>query len=90
MSALVWWLIPLLSTVVAVFWTAALARRERTRSNEDWRAARLVELGGVRSVLAGQEPTPPHGGAVNAGAGGSETIDPEHGVDGNGPVAGPA
>ena len=34
MSALVWWLIPLLSTVVAVFWTAMLARRERVRSSE--------------------------------------------------------
>ncbi len=48
MSALVWWLIPLLSTVVAVFWTAMLARRERVRSSEEWRAARLVEIGGVR------------------------------------------
>jgi hypothetical protein len=47
MGVLVWLLIPLLAVFVAILWTAWLARRERQRADEDWRAKRLAALGSV-------------------------------------------
>lgn len=42
-----WLLIPLFAGMVAVAWTGWLARRERQRADEDWRAKRLAALGPV-------------------------------------------
>lgn len=44
-SALAWWLIPLVATAVAILWTSVLARRERRRSDEEWRARKLAKVG---------------------------------------------
>lgn len=52
MGVIVWLLIPLTAVVVAMIWTAALARRERRRADERWRAQRLAELGAVLSSPA--------------------------------------
>ncbi|MDQ1246099.1 MAG: hypothetical protein QG597_466 [Actinomycetota bacterium] len=40
-----WWLIPLVATAVAIVWTAVLARRERRRSDDEWRARKLAAVG---------------------------------------------
>lgn len=42
---MVWWLIPLVAMATAIIWTALLARRERRRADEKWRAARLAKVG---------------------------------------------
>lgn len=47
MGVVVWLLIPLVAVLVALGWTSWLARRERQRANEDWRARRLAQLGPV-------------------------------------------
>lgn len=52
-DALVWWLIPLVSSAVAVIWTTVLARRERRRSSPQWRAQRLAEVGHVLAAPRG-------------------------------------
>ncbi len=61
-EALVWWLIPLVSGVVAVIWTSVLARRERRRNSPKWRAQRLAEVGhlltdSVGRASGGRKPT---------------------------------
>ncbi len=43
---MVWWLVPLVATAVAIVWTAVLRRRERRRADESWRAQRLAKVGG--------------------------------------------
>lgn len=45
MSALAWWLIPIVAVAVAILWTSLLARRERRRADEKWRAQRFVKVG---------------------------------------------
>lgn len=57
MGVIVWLLIPLVAVVIAMVWTAALARRERRRADERWRAQRLAELGSVLVVAPTVEPT---------------------------------
>lgn len=52
MGVIVWLLIPLTAVIVAMIWTAALARKERHRADERWRAQRLAELGSVLSTPA--------------------------------------
>lgn len=72
MSVMVWWLVPLLATAVAIVWTAVLRRRERRRADESWRAQRLAKVGGklidptqtpqvpVTGPAAGLAPRPRH------------------------------
>lgn len=52
MGVIVWLLIPLAAVIVAMIWTAALARSERRRADERWRAQRLAELGSVLAATA--------------------------------------
>ena len=47
MGVIIWLLIPIGAVVAAMAWTAMLARKERRRADEKWRAARLAERGGV-------------------------------------------
>lgn len=42
-----WLLIPLFAVAVALGWTSWLARRERQRADEEWRARRMAQLGSV-------------------------------------------
>ena len=46
MSVMVWWLVPLVATAVAIVWTSVLRRRERRRADESWRAKKLAKVGG--------------------------------------------
>lgn len=59
MSVIVWLLIPIAAVVVAMVWTAMLARHERRRADEKWRAARMAELGGVLVTDTGLSADPP-------------------------------
>jgi hypothetical protein len=73
-DALVWWLIPLVSGVVAVIWTSVLARRERRRNSPQWRAQRLAEVGHVLRVAKEPPPTKPvaqPAGTDSQGSGGA-------------------
>lgn len=63
MGVIVWLLIPLAAVIVAMIWTAGLARKERRRADERWRAQRLAELGSVLST-----PTAGAGGTADAPA----------------------
>lgn len=40
-----WWLIPIVAVALAILWTSFLARRERRRADEKWRAQRFAEVG---------------------------------------------
>lgn len=44
-NAVAWWAIPIGATFVAILWTALLARRERRRADETWRAKKLAKVG---------------------------------------------
>lgn len=51
-----WWAIPVGATLVAILWTALLARRERRRADETWRAKRMAKVG--RRLLDTDVPQP--------------------------------
>lgn len=44
-STLAWWAIPLGATFLAIVVTSILARRERRRADESWRAKRFAKNG---------------------------------------------
>ncbi|MCB0915233.1 MAG: hypothetical protein H6525_11510 [Actinobacteria bacterium] len=56
MDAVAWWLIPVAATLVAIMWTAVLARRERRRADEKWRAKRMAKVG--KRLAATELPQP--------------------------------
>lgn len=56
MGVIVWLLIPLMAMIVAMLWTAALARSERRRADERWRAQRMAERGSVLSTTGTPAP----------------------------------
>lgn len=66
MGVIVWLLIPLTAVIVAMVWTAALARKERRRADERWRAQRLAELGAVLSTPVDASEAPADGVADSA------------------------
>jgi cytochrome c-type biogenesis protein CcmH/NrfF len=56
-STIAWWAIPLGATFLAIVVTSILARRERRRSDDAWRAKRFVKNG--RKLMGTRVPGEP-------------------------------
>lgn len=69
-----WLLIPLVAVVIALGWTSWLARKERQRADEDWRARRLAQLGPVLAATEVVDTNPTLVESADTTSGGSVTI----------------